>query len=113
MPLHAIVQEAINDVGASGAAQTLPAPTSASMNRITLSANCTFTFPAATAGWSFLLVLDQDATGGRTATWPAAVKWPGAAAPLLSTGASKRDVLSFACVDGSTWMGFVAAQDVR
>src|SRR3989338_4314970 len=53
---------------------------------ITLTANCTFTFsnpPASGVTGSFTLILRQDGTGSRTATWPASVDWPGAIAPTL------------------------------
>ncbi len=40
------------------------------------------------------LVLIQDATGGRLVTWPAEVRWPGAA-PALSVGANAVDVFEF------------------
>jgi len=55
-------QEAVNVVAASGAAQTLPSPVTAqSISRITLTANCTFTFPTLVAGRSFTLTLVQPA----------------------------------------------------
>ena len=44
---------------------------------VTLTANATVTMPAATSGKSFLLLLKQDGTGGRTVTW-STVKWPSA-----------------------------------
>lgn len=103
--------EKVTDVVSSGAAQTIPDITVATLNRITLDANCTFTFPAAAAGKSFLLALKQDATGSRTATWPATVRWAGGAAPNLTTAATKRDLFSFICIDGSTWLGMVVGQN--
>jgi hypothetical protein len=101
--------ESLNTVAASGSTETLPAPTTATVHDVTLTANCTFTFPTVGAGGhSFTLILRQDATGGRTATWPASVRWPGATAPALSTGANQVDVLSFLTVDsGTTWFGFI------
>lgn len=77
----------------------------------TLTANATFTFTGGETGWatSFTLVLRQDATGSRTVTWPASVKWNEATAPTLSTAASAVDVLTFLTTDGgTTWLGFVA-----
>jgi hypothetical protein len=109
-----IAIERVNTVAASGAAQTIPAPTVATISRITLTANCTLTFPTATAGSSFTLVLVQDGTGSRTVTWPASImKWVGGTAPTLSTGAGKIDYLSFVCTDGTNWAGFVSGLDVR
>lgn len=80
--------------------------TTASVQILTLTGNCTYTFPAAVAGKSFLLVQKQDATGSRTATWPAAVKWPSGTAPTLTATANKSDVFGFTC-DGTSWYGRV------
>jgi len=110
----ALAQESVNTVAASGATQTIPDPVTAqTISRITLSANCTFTFPTPAAGKSFTLVLVQDATGSRSVTWPASAKWAAGTAPTLSTGVNKIDYLSFVCTDGTTWAGFVAGLDVR
>lgn len=103
--------ENVSDVAASGAAQTIPAVTVATLSRITLTANCTFTFPSVAAGKSFLLALKQDATGSRTATWPSTVRWAAGSAPNLTAGATKRDLFSFICIDGSTWLGMVVGQN--
>lgn len=110
---YAPIVEAVNTVAASGAEQALPDPSVQSISRITLTANCTLTFPAAGPGKSFTLVLVQDGTGSRTVTWPGTVKWPGGTAPTLSTGAGKIDYLSFLCTDGTNWAGFAAGLDVR
>lgn len=102
--------ESVNTVTASGSAQTLPDVTVATMHDVTLTANCTFTFPTAGAGKSFSLRTVQDATGSRTVTWPAAVKWAGGNAPTLSTAASSVDAFAFVCFDGTRWEGFFAAK---
>lgn len=80
-----------------------------SVQILTLTGNCTFTFPTATAGKSFILLLKQDGTGSRTATWPAAVKWPSSTAPTITSTASKGDKFVFTA-DGSYWWGSVAGQ---
>lgn len=77
---------------------------------LTLTGNCTFTFPTATAGKSFTLFLKQDATGSRTVTWPAAVKWPGGTAPTITSTASKLDKYIFTS-DGTNWYGSNAGQN--
>jgi hypothetical protein len=77
---------------------------------LTLTGNCTFTFPTATAGKSFTLILKQDATGSRTATWPAAVKWPSGTAPTITSTASKSDKYIFTA-DGTNWIGSNAGQN--
>lgn len=81
-----------------------------SVQILTLTGNCTFTFPTATAGKSFTLLLRQDGTGGRTVTWPAAVKWPGGTAPTITSTASRQDKYIFTA-DGSSWFGSNAGQN--
>lgn len=77
---------------------------------LTLTGNCTFTFPTATAGKSFMILLKQDGTGSRTVTWPASVKWPSAAAPTVTSTASKLDKFVFTA-DGTNWYGSNAGQN--
>jgi hypothetical protein len=77
---------------------------------LTLTGNCTFTFPTATAGRSFILLLKQDGTGSRTVTWPAAVKWPGSTAPTITSTASRCDKYIFTA-DGTNWLGSNAGQN--
>ena len=51
------------------------------------------------------LVLTQDATGGRTATWPGSVRWSGGA-PTLTTTANAVNRLVFVSYNGgTTWYG--------
>lgn len=107
--VHTTTIENVNVVSASGSTETLPDVDVATMHRVTLTANCTLTFPTAGAGKSFSLWLVQDGTGSRTVTWDAAADWGGGTAPTLSTGAGKVDVFGFACSDGSSWtnLGYV------
>lgn len=77
---------------------------------ITLTGNCTYTFPTATSGKSFMLLQKQDATGGRSVTWPASVKWPGGTAPTITSTASKGDKFVFTA-DGTYWWGSNAGQN--
>jgi hypothetical protein len=76
---------------------------------LTLTGNCTYTFPTATAGKSFTLFQLQDATGSRTVTWPASVKWPANTAPTITSTASKGDKFVFTA-DGTYWWGSNAGQ---
>ena len=76
---------------------------------LTLTGNCTFTFPTPTAGQSFTMFLKQDATGSRTVTWPATVKWPSSTAPTITSTASKGDKYVFTA-DGTYWWGSNAGQ---
>lgn len=108
--LSGIAPDLVHTVGNSGAALTVDASsTSGWVKTITLTANCTFTLAGATAGraTTLELVLAQDATGGRTVTWPASVKWSGGT-PLLSTAASAVDrVVLVSYNGGTTWYGDV------
>lgn len=75
---------------------------------LTLTGNITvLTLSGATAGraCSFAMYARQDATGGRTITWPASVKWSGGS-PTLSSAANAVDILVFETIDGGTnWYG--------
>lgn len=53
---------------------------------ITMNQNTTFTAP--TNGASFTLILVQDATGSRTATWPATFLFVGGSKTLTTTAAA-------------------------
>jgi len=81
-----------------------------SVQILTLTGNCTFTFPTATAGRSFIMILKQDGTGSRTVTWPSAVKWPAGTAPTITSTASKADKYVFTA-DGTNWIGSNAGQN--
>ena len=78
---------------------------------LTLTGNCTYTFPTPVAGKSFTLVQAQDATGSRTVTWPASVDWPSATAPTLTATALKVDKFVFTAISGTSWLGSVAGQN--
>lgn len=93
----------------SGTAYTIDLA-NGSVQIITLTGNVTFTFPSVAAGKSFTLILKQDATGGRTVTWPSSAKWPGGTAPTITSTASKRDTIAFVA-EGSDWLGHVGGQN--
>lgn len=82
---------------------------------LVMTGNCTFSFSnpkSSGTTCSITLILQQDTTGSRTATWPASVKWPGGTAPTLTTTASKFDVFVFITVDGGTrYFGFTSGQN--
>lgn len=105
--------ESLTTNATSGATATLDLE-NGNVFDVTLTANCTFTFsnpPATGKAGSFTLILRQDGTGSRTATWPAAVKWQEGLAPEISTAASAIDVMTFFTRDaGTTWFGFLAGQ---
>lgn len=56
------------------------------------------------------LLLRQDATGGREASWPGTIEWVGGSAPVLQADPEAVDVVTLLSVDGgTTWLGFHAA----
>jgi len=73
--------------------------------RVTLGGNRTLGAPAnMAAGATYVLRVVQDATGGRTLAFNVAYKFPGGAAPTLSTDANAIDLLSFYS-DGTSLYG--------
>lgn len=60
---------------------------------------------------SFTIKFTADGTL-RTITWPASVKWPTGAAPVMTSTAGKVDIFAFVSYDdGATWYGFVMGQN--
>lgn len=92
----------LHNNGNSGSSQTINW-NNGNVQKLTLTANCTITLSNPKNGGRYLLILVQDATGGRSVTWPSSVKWPGGTAPTLS-GASKVDVITLV-YDGSYYRG--------
>ncbi|MHB1310577.1 MAG: hypothetical protein ACYC3L_01075 [Gemmatimonadaceae bacterium] len=86
------------NAGDSGATLTLDF-NNGNIQRTKLTANCTFTLSNPVTGASYFIELLQDATGSRTVTWPATVKWEGGTAPTLTTTASRKDAFVL------TWNG--------
>lgn len=73
--------------------------TNATYQKVTLTGNSTFTFagfPAASTGAAMVLLVKQDGTGGRTASF-SGVKWNGGTPPVVSSAAGAETVLSFVC----------------
>jgi len=93
--------EGYNNAGNTGTLQTI-ALTNGTIQNYTLTGNCTFTMPTATAGQSFTVFLRTGA-GSFTATFTGA-KWPAGTAPTITTTASKMDIISFVS-DGTNWYG--------
>ena len=76
----------------------------------TLNSNAVFTFSnPSTQAVAFTLLLTNDATAGRTITWPGTVSWSGGAVPVRTTTANKSDVYTFFTINGGTnWYGNIA-----
>jgi hypothetical protein len=113
-PVLKDIGETVSTNATSGAAATIDLA-NGNIHDLTLTANCTLTFsnpPASGTSGTFTLFLNQDATGSRTVTWPASVKWAGGTAPTLTTTASRSDILVFTTIDaGTIWYGAVSGQD--
>ncbi|HWB34094.1 MAG TPA: hypothetical protein VG753_02130 [Candidatus Paceibacterota bacterium] len=90
--------------------------TQANTYHLTMTGNCTFAFsnpPAAGIHASFTLMLTQDGTAGRTATWPSSVVWSNGITPNLTATANNTDVFTFTTYDGGgNWYGFEVAQNL-
>ena len=77
---------------------------------ITLSGNTTFTFGAASSGYStgFIIEVTGDASTAYTITWPAVVDWAGGTAPD-APAVGEKDIYVFWTRDGGTiWHGALA-----
>lgn len=71
---------------------------------VTLAGSRTMAAPTNLKVSTYILHVIQDVTGSRTLTWNAVFKWPAGVAPVLSTGANKRDVFTFVS-DGTNLYG--------
>ena len=72
---------------------------------LTLTGNITIAptnVPPATRVWSGSIAAKQDATGGRTITWPAGTKYAGGVSPPATTTANALDIWSIMTYDGGT-----------
>lgn len=93
--------ESVVSIGNSGTSKTIDL-TNGTVQTVTMTGNCTFTMPTATAGKSFILIVSTGA-GSYTGTFTS-VKWPNNTAPTLTTTASRWDILTFVA-DGTNWYG--------
>ena len=91
------------DNGDSGVADTIDW-TLGNKQKTKLTGNATLTFTDPGGPTSLVYRVVQDATGSRTVTWPATVKWPGGVIPVLSTGANAIDIVAF-YFDGTDYYG--------
>jgi len=75
---------------------------------LTENATITISNPPATGNYGqFVIKFIQDAAAGAfTVTWPASVKWPGGAAPVITTSNSAIDEITLRTIDaGTEWRG--------
>jgi len=90
------------DSGNSGTAQTIDWSTG-SAQKSTLTGNVTYTFSNPVTGGAYVLKVATGA-GSFTATWPSNVKWAGGNAPVITTTASRIDLINF-YYDGTDFFG--------
>jgi len=76
------------------------------IQRVRATSDLSINFHNTVAGRRLVLVLEQDATGGRMVTsWPGSVRWPGGIRPTLSTDPESVDLIEFLCMDLRTVYG--------
>jgi len=69
--------------------------------------NDVFTFVDPSRPCNMVMVIEQDSSGSRTITWPAAVKWAnGGTAPTLTSAGGSEDIVSF-YFDGTSYYGAI------
>lgn len=98
-------REVANIVGTVSTASYNIDLSTANIFDITLGANVAFTFtnaPASGIAQNATVILRQDATGNRTASFTNA-RYTDGQAPILSTGAGQVDVLTFFTVNGGSF----------
>lgn len=101
------------DVTASGATTTLDL-SAGDVFKVAMNASTTFAFsnvPASGKTASITIVAIQDATGGRTITWPASVKWSNGVQPTQNTTANSVNIYSLFTYDGgATFYAFLSGK---
>jgi len=89
------------DNGSSGSAKTVNWKLG-NKQKITLTADCTFTFTAPSGACNLILRLIQDTTAGWDATWPAAVIWLGDE-PTWADGGNSKSIIAAFYFDGTNY----------
>ena len=74
--------------------------------------NITIAVSNATAGQFFFVRILQDSGGSRTVTWFSTITWAGAAAPTLTTTASRADLFAFFAKTATTFDGFTVGLNI-
>jgi len=78
---------------------------------VTLGGSRTIAFSNDVDGQLIKVRFLQDATGGRTLTWPAGLKWAGGSAPTLTATASKADWIGFIRTGSGAFDAFVLSKN--
>jgi len=105
-------EQAVNALGNSTGTVTIDF-TTANIITATLTGTTTFANPTTeSVGQSGSIVLTQDGTGSRTASWGSQFKWVGGTAPTLTTTAAAVDRIDYLVVAADT-IHCVASLDVK
>jgi len=99
------ISSQINAKGNSGTAVTFNW-NDGNIQTVTMTGNATFTFSNPESGASYQIIITQDATGGRTITWPT-IHWEGKTVPSLTGTASSKDIVTLT-YDGTNYNGVIA-----
>ena len=86
--------------------------TSDNVHTVTLGGNRTLAVSNTSVGQFFFIRLLQDGSGSRTVTWFSTITWAGAAAPTLTTTASRADLFAFFTRATDTYDGFVVGSNI-
>ena len=105
-------EQAVNALGNTTGSTTIDF-TTANIITATLTGTTTFANPTTeSVGQSGSIVLTQDGTGSRTASWGSQFKWVGGTAPTLTTTAAAVDRIDYLVVAADT-IHCVASLDVK
>ena len=105
-------EQVVNALGNSTGTVTIDF-TTANIITATLTGTTTFANPTTeSVGQSGSIVLTQDGTGSRTASWGSQFKWVGGTAPTLTTTAAAVDRIDYLVVAADT-IHCVASLDVK
>jgi hypothetical protein len=103
---HTVIGQSVivpSDHSAVGSTETVDFAVS-NRHTIILDENLTLTFSNPVNGATYVIILIQDGAGTNTVTWPAAVKWPGGTAPVVTATASKADLVTL-YYNGTVYFG--------
>lgn len=80
------------------------------VHNVTLGGNRTLAVSNVATGQAFVIILRQDGTGSRLATWWSGIKWVTGAAPTLTTSINVYDIFAF-IYDGTSYFGSIVGQN--
>lgn len=109
------IGETVVALGSTGSGQTINL-NSGTVFTATLTGNCTFTVTNSATVSSFILVLTNDGTAGRSVAWAGGTFTfaQGSASLNRKTDANAVEIWAFTTVDGgSNWRGNIVMRDIK